>query len=107
MLQTGIKWFLKLLCYLTGTKWTLVPAQKQLVLIERGRIALFLVVLGTSIQLRHSSPPNSLLELHPHICSYLAISSLPHHWQLKSVGTRETTVRTHTYGPMAGTHLFH
>ena len=44
MLQTGIKWFQELLCYLTGTKWTLVPAQKQPVLIERGRIALFLVV---------------------------------------------------------------
>ena len=44
MLQTGIKWFQELLCYLTGTKWTLVPAQKQPVLIERGRISLFLVV---------------------------------------------------------------
>ena len=44
MLQTGIKWFQELLCYLTGTKWTLVPAQNQPVLIERGRIALFLVV---------------------------------------------------------------
>ena len=30
---------------MTGTKWTLVPAQKQPVLIERGRIALFLVVM--------------------------------------------------------------
>ena len=44
MLQTGIKWLQELLCYLTGTKWTLVPAQNQPVLIERGRIALFLVV---------------------------------------------------------------
>ena len=30
---------------MTGTKLTLVPAQKQPVLIERGRIALFLVVM--------------------------------------------------------------
>jgi len=34
---------------LTGTKWTLVPAQKQPVLIECGRIALFLVVQGLLI----------------------------------------------------------
>ena len=44
VLQTGTKWSQGALCYMTGTKLTLVPAQKQPVLIERGPITLFPVV---------------------------------------------------------------
>ena len=55
--QTGIKWFQELLCYLTGTKLTLVSAQKQPVLIERGRIALFLVVCITTLVMKEWGDP--------------------------------------------------
>jgi len=51
MLQIGTKWSQGALCYMTGTKLTLVPAQKQPVLIERGRMSLFLVVGYFSISL--------------------------------------------------------